>query len=357
MKLLLLMLLMSSKAPEIRVDRVPQSTPDYLECDSRVTAASILTSSKTPKSVIYHYGKKELLLEDVKEGNVPLDDWNDYIMGETTRFKLKRFRRGLYGTEYPEDADRFGDSTYNWLVKIKLNPECLKPSKVISLVYLSKNVAFQKWYESKFYTHSYDRWKAMCFDSEAYPRYQHFISYKNPDEKADFKESECEKVVGDYYEDQNFAFVHDYAGDLVRSWAIRDRECILDIQGSDLFWTKEFSSKDELWVNTCRSQRNHRNNIRVWFAAIENAGIEVRDLERFSKMIGEIKPPEDQSDWQMDETDRFAAQDFSSSLLYAAKRCGSAKQKTFRSGLGEISKSVDQMQSSEVQTKLENLCR
>jgi hypothetical protein len=110
-------------------------------------------------------------------------------------------------------------------------------------------------------------------------------------------------------------------------------------------------------VNTCRSQRNHRNNIRVWFAAIENAGIEVRDLERFSKMIGEIKPPEDQSDWQMDETDRFAAQDFSSSLLYAAKRCGSAKQKTFRSGLGEISKSVDQMQSSEVQTKLENLCR
>ena len=357
MKLLILMLLMSFKAPEVKVDRVPQSTPEFSDCDTRVAAASILSSTKTPKNVIYHYGKKELLLEDVKVGNVPLSDWNNYIMGETTRFKLKRFRRGLYGTEYPEDADRFGDSKYNWLIKIKLNPACLNPARVTSLVYLSKNEVFQKWYESRIYPQSFERWKAACFDVDAYPRYQYFIDYKNPNEQADFNESICEKVVGDYYEDQNFAFVHDYAGDLIRSWAIRDRDCILDIQGSDLFWTKEFASKEELWENTCRSERNHRNNIRVWFSAIESAGLETQTFEKFYKMITQIKPPEDKIDWEMDEADRFAAQDFSSSLMAASRRCSGVKQKVFRLALGEISRNVDQMQSSDVQTKLESLCR
>jgi hypothetical protein len=245
MKLLFLLLNIGFFSPESKVDRIPQSNSEYAGCDSREVAAEIHAGTKVPRGTIYHYGKKEILVTDIAEGNIPQSDWDDYIMGEKTRFKLKRFRRGFYGTEYAEDADRFGDSTYNWLVKITLNPECLVSSRVTSLVYLSKSELFQKWYGSKSYVSSFEKYKTACFDSEGNPGYKAFNNYKNPSETADFKESECERVIADYYEDQKFAFVHDHAGDLVRSWAIRDRDCIRNNQGlGSSIWVKELRHED-----------------------------------------------------------------------------------------------------------------
>lgn len=356
MKLLFLFLNLGFSPPDSKVDRIPQSSSEYAGCDAREVAAEIHAGTKVPRSIIYHYGKKDVLLTDVAEGNIPESDWNDYIMGEKTRFKLKRFRRGFYGTEYAEDADRFGDSTYNWLVKITLNPECMESSRVTSLVYLSRSALFQNWYATKAYPTSFEKFKTACFDQNGNPGYTAFNNYKNPSETADFKESECEKVVADYYEDQKFAFIHDHAGDLVRSWAIRDRDCISNIEGSDQFWAKEFAAKSELWVNSCNRERNHRNNVRVWFSALVKAGVDLASLTKFSKMIKTIKAPDDRLDWYTQEEDRFAAQDFADAMVAAAQRCEGRSENPFTVKLSYLSKKVDQLQSSDVKKELESLC-
>ena len=353
----MLFLIMGNFTPQSRVDRVPQSKSTFVTCDPRETANGILTSTKVPRDAIFHYGKKELLLEDVNEGNIPKSIWDEFIMGEKTRFKLKRFRRGFYGSEFAEDADRFGDSTYNWLIKIILNQECLNSSRVVSLVYLTKSPLFKTWYESKQFPNSFEQWKSTCFDQDSYPREKKFNYYKNQSESADFTESECEKVIENYYEEQNFAFTHDASGDLVRSWAIRDRECISKIEGSEDFWSKEFATKGEYWVNTCNRERNHRNNIRVWFSALQSYNFTPQLFVSFYNMIKKIVPPEDSLEWQTQSVDRFAAQDFAEALVIASRKCTGIQQSILRAALEEISKKVDQLQSSEVKTKLETLCR
>ncbi len=357
MKLLLLFLIMGNFTPQSRMGRVPQSKTTFVACDPKETANAILASNKVPRDVLFHYGKKDLLLEDIKEGSIPKSIWDEFIMGEKTRFKLKRFRRGFYGSEFAEDADRFGDHTYNWLIKIILNQECLHSSRVVSLVYLPKNPLFKTWYESKTFTSSFEQWKSTCFDQDSYPREKKFNYYKNPSENADFEESDCEKVIENYYKEQNFAFTHDASGDLVRSWAIRDRECISKIEGSDDFWSKEFAVKSEYWTNTCNPERNHRNNIRVWFSALQGFNITPELFIGFYNMIKKTIPPEDSLEWQTQSLDRFAAQDFAEALLIASKKCTGSQRELFREALKEISNNVDQLQSSEVKTKLETLCR
>lgn len=357
MKLLLLVLSLGFSSPEMHVDRVPQSSSVYSSCDSSDVAAAIHAGTKTPRNILYHYGKKDILMTDVAAKNIPKSDWDDFIMDDVTRFKLKRFRRGFYGTEFAEDADRFGDATYNWLVKITLKAECLDSSRVISLVYLDKSQAFQKWYQSKTRTLNFDQWKTKCFDSDHSPKYEAFVNYKNPKENADFAENECESIVADYYEEKKFAFIHDHAGDLVRSWAIRDRDCIANIEGTNQFWAKEFATKDELWANTCNRERNHRNNIRIWFNALVKSGVKITYIESFAKMIRTVKAPDDHLDWYTQEEDRFAAQDFADTLSFTAQRCEGREQNPLPAALLKIAKNVDQLQSSDVKKELESVCR
>jgi len=357
MKLLILLLIAGLSPPEYGQDRFPASNSAFSGCDAREVASGILHSTRAPRNTLFHYGKKDLLMKDVTSGNIPEQDWNDFIMGEKTRFKLKPFRRGFYGTEYAEDADSFGDATYNWLVEVELKPECLESSRVVSLVYLPQSTAFQTWYQGKGFTTSFDDWKALCFDRENYPRSQYFIDYKNKSQTADFNETACESVVNHYYSEQKFALIHDYAGELVRSWAIRDRSCIQKIKGSDEYWTHAFANREELWVNTCNRQRSHRNNIRVWFSAISNTGIGVQPLVGFSKMISALQAPSGYSEWESEEISQFAAQDFADELKQARQRCGNQKVAEFNKMLGDIARDVDELQSDDVKSKLESLCR
>ena len=356
MKLLILFLIAGLSPPEYRVDRFPASNSPYSGCDSKEIAAGVLHSDRVPRATIFHYGKKEVLLKDVTAGNIPEQDWDDYIMGEKTRFKLKPFRRGFYGTEYAEDADRFGDSTYNWLVEIELKPECLVPSRVVSLVYLPQSEVFRKWYDEKGFSTTFTQWKEFCFDSQNYPRSKYFIDYKNPSETANFNETGCEGVVARYYGEQKYAFIHDYAGDLVRSWAIRDRSCIQKINGSDEYWAHEFATREEFWVNTCSRERDHRNNIRVWFSAIVEAGITPTLTSRFSKMIKTLQSPSDTMNPETQDLDRFAAQDFGDELHLANQRCRD-RPVAFKNALKEIAANVKDLQSSEVRSTLESICR
>jgi hypothetical protein len=359
MKLLLLLFMSGISSREANMDRFPQSVRQSssipLECSAPEVAKMIRDSGKTPKNTIFHYGMRKFLMKDVAANNIPVADWNEYIMGLETTWGLKAFRRGLYGSEFPEDADKFGNSKANWMIEIELKPECLISSRVVSLLNLPQSEVFQKWYEQKACPTSFQNWKQACFDNDGKPRSRVFIDYTRPNEIADFSENFCEGTVTRYYDEQKFAFIHDYAGQLSRAWAIRDRECIAGIKGSDAYWVQAFATRPELWVNTCSADRNHRNNIRVWFSAIANAGISSSLLKQFSAMIKTVTAPDDRIlDWETDEHDRFAVQDFVAELM-SAQKCKTSVE--FKNALNEIANSVDQEQSLEVKEKLESICR
>lgn len=357
MKVLLFILTLGLSGIDPKGGRLPASRFVDPGCDPRETSLAIRDQKRLPRSSLFHYGKRDLLLKDVSARTIPEADWNEFIMGENTRFKLKRFRRGFYATESPEDADRFGDSTYNWMVEVVLKPECLTPSRVTSLAFLTEHEAFRNWFQEQHPNRSFEGWKKLCFDESGFPEYGQFNYYKNPKEEADAHETECEKVVGDYFISTNPAFVQDQAGDLIRSWAIRDRSCIQTILGSDEYWIRELPRRPEFWKNSCDPERNHRNLIRIWFSALARNASNSESIRSFKEMILKLPAPEDRLDWQTQETDRFAAQDFATALESASRRCGEKQKNELRTALQKFADQVDSLQSEELRNSLESLCR
>jgi hypothetical protein len=365
MKFLLLLLALGTGTdfPDSDIDRVPGSEVSHSSCDPSQTARQIIAGKKKPRSILFHYGKKETLMEDVAAKTIPEHAWNQFIMGNQTRFHLRRFRRGLYGTERVESADSFGSTAYNWLIEIQLKDSCLVPERIATINGIARSPMFKHWYESKSFNRDYRSWKTSCFLKNGEPNPNQFNFYgkeKLLNHPIEEPESDCEKVVADFYEQKSIAMVQDDAGDLVLSWALRDRECIETILGSSEYWAKQFAVREELWTNECpiKRQRNHRNNIRVWFSALYDAGFKSVDLEQFSKMIATLQPPEDVVNWQTDEVDRFAAQDFAVVLSKVAKRCEKNGQKRkLQETLQGIANHVDDLQSEEVRFTLESACR
>mgnify|MGYP006962374514 CR=1 FL=1 len=103
--------------------------------------------------------------------------------------------------------------------------------------------------------------------------------------------------------------------------------------------------------------RNHRNAIRVWFAALANSEITQAILKDFSKTVNSVRAPDDEMIFETREMNRFAAQDFSEELVHAHSRCGKKNEDSFKQELIKIAEEVDQLQSSDVKTRLEQLCR
>ena len=345
------------------VDRIPFSEQRGDSCDPEATARQILQGKKVPRNVLFHYGKREVLMGDVMAKTVPAQAWDDFIMGEKTRFHLKRFRRGLYGTERLESADSFGNKSFNWLIEIRLKESCLVSQRIATISGISKSTLFRDWYESKGFSNELKDWKSKCFLRSGKPDPQQYSFYGKEKflmKESAFRETECESVIADFYEQNNIALVQDDAGDLTLSWALRDRECIENVMGSSSYWVKQFSVREELWENQCpiKKTRNHRNNIRVWFSAMSDSGYSSRELDQFAEMIAKVKQPEDVRDWQTDEVDRFAAQDFATTLSRVGLRCEkSGKKYKFQEVLGGIASNVDDLQSEDVKITLESACR
>ncbi len=371
MKFLLFLFAVAFHQPEPQGFRAPDSVVEGDSCSQDETARQIVLGKKTVRPILYHYGKKEILLKNVALGTVSPQDWDDFIMGTKTRFHLKRFRRGLYGTELLESADRFASATYDWMMEIQINPSCLVPERLATVKGITRSPLFQHWFESKHHGIELKDWKSKCFHRNGDPDESQFSFYgqeKNTLDDRKLPESICEKVVGDFFEEKRFALIQDHAGDLTLSWAIRDRTCIHAIVGSAEHWAKEFAYREEFWKNHCNANRdrNHRNNIRVWFAAMAEAGYQTKDLEHFSRMIAEIKRPTPKLiDRALDEVDEFAAHDFASTLQRVGRRCEKVgMKKQFQSILGGIAKNIGSnkgyevgVQTSDLKFTLESACR
>lgn len=334
-------------------ERVPASFQEDVSCNIYEMAEKIQQGTKTPAPFLYHYGRKEVLLKDVEAHTVPLDDWNQFVMGSKTRFGLKPFRRGLYGTERLEDADKYGDSKFNWLIEIKLKETCLKPESVSSLEGIPQQPKFKEWYETtqqvKKTKLDLNEWIKECFSSSGQANPQKFEYYYS----SEHSQTVCESTLEDYWNENQIKIVHDTQE--TRSWYIRDRGCIEDIQGTDEFWANRFLTLGTLWENQCDLYRTHQNAARVWFlslSALKESELKMLNFDALKPLLSKYRMPLSLGDKD------FSVYDFSEELARSKKRCEAVnKVSEWKDELMKISNEVEDLYSNQVNGRLRVLCQ
>lgn len=329
--------------------RAPASSYSWEECNVFEMANQINQGDRVPAGSIYHFGKKEILMKDVEANQVPTDAWEKFIMGDETRFRLKPFRRGLYGTEYLEDADKFGSDIYNWIIEIQIKSECRLPKYVGTIDGLAAQSKFKKWYGRKQSAKTIEEWTKLCFLSSGQSNSAMFDFY----ESNSNEQNECESVVSQYWTENDVRVVQDTM--ITRSWYIRDRNCIENIRGSNFYLADRFLVEPKLWENQCDHYRTHHNAVRVWFGALSKLSPEELaqlSFSNFKNMLIRIQMPVSRGD------DDLSVYDFSNELVASFERCSSFKKlPEWQHRLSALSSEIDGMTSSEVKERLGSVCQ
>lgn len=333
------------------VSRDPQST-QLSDCKLTDLADLVIRKQRVPERVLFHFGKKQTLEHDLQNDTVPAEDWNQFIMGDKGRFGLMPFRRGLYGTENLEGADRFGSDRYNGLIAIVLKDECRTPNRTETLWNLPQNPRFQNWYAGKKFSLPLSEWSQMCFEASGAPIASQLKMY---DTKA-LDETTCEKQVNQYFTDLNFAVVQDLV--ISRSWAIRDRACIQHIYGRDEYWAKEFFANGQLWRNHCDRGVDHRNRTRIWFQTLITQLNVISPNARLNDLVKDLAKPLPGRNYETGDFDFFAVQEFSSAFDEARLRCLEHKRNAeFLKALQEMTGAIESLQSIDIKNELDRTCR
>jgi hypothetical protein len=206
--------------------------------------------------VLYHFGSRDLLEKDARAGNVPKDDWDKYIMGDQTDYDLPPFRRGLYGTVHPSQAEIFGD----WFMAVGLDASCRTPEAVAVPSYLLEDGRFQSWFAAQPHPElaGLEAIKAACFRPSAQgfqPRL--ILNVQNVDIDTKIVEGPCERMLQKFYADQGIKIVLDEQWpdqDVIEnnivghiSWYIRDRNCIRSIKSESQDMPHVLAQLDDPW--------------------------------------------------------------------------------------------------------------
>lgn len=110
-----------------------------------ILGASALASnpdpSPLPPKVLFHLGQKKHLEENSQKG-ISDEVWEKNILGNSTRFGLVPYRRGLYGGKDFDSLELYGSAylvpgmagkKIPWVMKITLRDECLTAEHVTDL--------------------------------------------------------------------------------------------------------------------------------------------------------------------------------------------------------------------------------
>lgn len=333
--------------------RSPASSYSWEECNIFKLANEINSGNRLPANVIFRFGKKDLSMQYAQAHTVPEDLWKTKILSEDNRFRLKPFRRGLYGTELLEDADQYGNETYNWALEIEIKSECLSSKYIATMEGLSFQPKFKKWYEKGKLNDetlpSFKEWTDRCYLSSGQANGNEFEFYDSLTQDQNI----CESIVERYWNENDIRIVQDILE--TRSWYIRDRACIAEIRGLPSHWSSAFLKNKNLWDNQCDPYRTHHNAIRVWFASlleIATADIANLNFKEFPAFLSPLRSPLVRGDID------FAAQDFSHEFVDSFERCKFANQlPAWQLALGHLSKEIDGMSSEELKERLGELCR
>lgn len=213
-----------------------------LSCLSQDISKAVLDKEKVVPSMIYNYGKRKHLDVDIKEKNVPLDAWTNGVMAPGTGlWKLNSSRRGLYGTS-GLDTNWYagGPNENNWLMQIKIKEECRDPARVFDLSLLDKDTRFIEWFDN--------------LKSKKMTRHDFFSQCKL--DEINFSNEICDEIVNQFLNDKKISVVHDHLE--LKSFYIRDRDCIETIKGTEEDWFNIFADQPNLWVMRCNGGKRSK---------------------------------------------------------------------------------------------------
>lgn len=273
------------------------STPDLLATWQECTQIR----ERLPPAVLYSYADPRLFSSEHRAPASVIEP----------RFKLKPFRQGIFAAETVEDADEQASFKNSQLFLIDLKKECVQKARVSTLVKLPEQSKFKKWFNHTERNKSFEEWTELCFADDGMPKSSEFHYYETPNHT----ETECEKTVQEYFENNAIAIVQDHLN--TQSWIIRDQSCIEKMNSDATYWAREFSQNEKIWENKCGSYKNHLVRTRAWFMALAEKAEALDPQFSLENLILEkkIKNPFE------GRTDGFTIHDFAKEFDGAMKRC------------------------------------
>ncbi len=227
--------------PTLESDLIAEAVAqaNAVACSVRDVSEQILQGENIVPRRLYHWGKKPYLLSNARINGISQEDWDQYIVGEKTRYSLRPSRRGLYGTA-GLDTNTFGSNSYNWLMEIRIKAECTEPSRVITYYGLPDDLRFKDWYSSHETSYTFKQFINTC--------YNHNDPLMNLN---GFIDEKCDSIITRFLKDSKVGVVQDQI--IKRSFYIVDRDCIEGIIASPSHWSFLLPRELHLWSNHCGS--------------------------------------------------------------------------------------------------------
>lgn len=244
---------------------------------------------------MFHFGLQKYLVEDAELNKIPDYAWDNFIMGDKTRFKLPKVRRGLYGGNdinyISEYASKCGPTNNGkpWMMVIHIADECQDYKTLGHIADVMNDGHFKDWYKENMNPgtiyrktdrrhKSYDReYKVLLggngkvlfrdvkdFSKSAYgtkkprkpvlPNIKYHKYYTIPQNAELHKAHEF--VLQKYVEARGFKILINE--NTPSSWYVRDQSCIEKIDGEAAevvhwiskrqdFWNPKFNPKNAIW--------------------------------------------------------------------------------------------------------------
>lgn len=247
-KKLVLLALLPLSAQALDCAQTPADLQAYkqtksVNCQIKEIAQKINEQKNVVPKYLYHFGKKELLEQNIKAQTIPQEAWDDKIMGTKTRFHLQPNRRGLYGTA-GIDTNNFGGDSYNWLMQIEIKEECQQPKNVVTFYDVARSKRFETWFESLDPEQKNGFKEAREVDNTCFSYGAEHVPYT-----GDFADSRCTQIMNNYIEKSNIKIVQDHV--IKKAFYIRDRSCIKAIKGKPEELLEIALKNDLLWITPC----------------------------------------------------------------------------------------------------------
>jgi hypothetical protein len=196
--------------------------------------------AELPPKQLLHVGEKSVLLTNAAHGHIPIKDWDRFIMGEETTWRLPQHRRGLYGGKDLGDLEKYGASSLAkgavpWLMKVTLKDDCRTTGATTGTYY---DPRFTNWVIAN--ADGILASAPQCLQAEIYPGLtadcgqmftgSQFTGGNKP-------ENDCDRLLTRFLDESAARVVADAAN--YDSWYIRDRNCIERIDADPLMLLEE----------------------------------------------------------------------------------------------------------------------
>lgn len=237
---------------------VPARAPaSETACNERISDEVRDGRAAVPR-YIFHFGKKSILDADVRDRGIPEDVWWNVIFGKDDRWKLPRYRRGLYGTDRAFRADAFANRQEPAVIRVEIREECRNPKSVATTLGLTRDPRFVLW------KRSHPEWDAgACADASGKLATRLYAKFDKgePEERI----VRCEGLVDAFLVDAKIRVVQDEA--VEASWYLRDPKCIATIEGTDRELFAMMADPDFFSPDRCGENPESLSTARIFMGA------------------------------------------------------------------------------------------